>query len=95
MTGAKNFIAYPDCLRLNLPARFATKGINKVHIRLTPDDVYDVEFIRWDARALKADTVAKESEIYAESLTETFRQHTGLEHPHADRLPSPIRRTGG
>lgn len=87
MTGAKNFVLYPDGLRFDLPARFAAKGINKVHITLTPADLYTVEFMRWNARALELQKIATENDIYADMLPETFRSHTGLE----TRMPTVYR----
>ena len=87
MTGAKNFILYEDGLRFDLPARFAAKGINKVHITLTPNDLYTVEFMRWNTRALELQRIAKASDIYADMLPDTFRDHTGLE----TRMPTVYR----
>lgn len=79
MTGAKNFVAHEDGLSFRLPGRpgYTKDGINYVRVRLNALDLYDVEYGRiW---GLKYKKVQQDYALYAENLTESFRQATGLE----------------
>lgn len=79
MTGAKNFMGDANALSFRLPGSggFVKKGINSVKITLNAGDTYDLEFAR--IRGRKITTVATETNIYADSLREVFRLHTGLD----------------
>jgi hypothetical protein len=77
MTGARKFVAGKDGLVFRLPNRFARGGINLVSIRLMPSDLYRVDFMR--VRGGKVESVAVVNDVYADTLLEIFRAHTGLE----------------
>ena len=72
MTGATNFIAYPDSLVFELPRNH--RKIFKVVVRLTPLDVYTMEF--WQRNSVEPSEVAPN--IFNEDLEEVFTRHTGL-----------------
>ena len=87
MTGAKNYTAIPNGLRFRLPGNpgYVRQGINLVTVTLNSLDLYDIEF----GRAWGADYKIKKtcSNVYAENLTDIFRDVTGLE----TRMPRIVR----
>lgn len=74
MTGAKNLLAVKNGLRFRIPK--AKNGINCVSIILTPEDLYDVTYLR--IRGTKVTEVAKDEGIYNDMLRECFERATGL-----------------
>jgi len=76
MTGAKNFSSSGNTLMFRLPSKFALKGINYVTITLDPSDTYSVVFYK--VRGTKAVEISKETDVYCDTLQETFSHHTGL-----------------
>jgi hypothetical protein len=78
MTGAKNFLGGTDRLMFALPARAAKGGINKVVVKLTPADTYDVEFYRLTRGGLNCELIASHTEVYADALRAIFTSETGL-----------------
>lgn len=77
MTGAKDFVAAGDNrLMFRLPARLATKGINKVVIQLEPTDLYTVAFYK--IRGANVTIIDEYQEVYWESLRDIFTEATGL-----------------
>lgn len=80
MTGAKDFVAIERGVQFSFPRAIA--GINKVIIRLTPADLYDIEFgcVRKSrtTHALEYTRRALHDGIYAENLKRIFEKATGL-----------------
>lgn len=81
MTGAKSLLAIGTKegpgLMFALPARFASDGINRVEIILTPENTYDLFFLRvWGK---KVRTVREMRGIYCDNLQSAFTQATGLD----------------
>jgi hypothetical protein len=69
----------PQGLRFSLPAHFAKNGINRVEVKLTPEDTYKVTFSKiGNAPSFKATEVYSADNIYAEDLTRVFERETGL-----------------
>lgn len=79
MTGARNYVGYPDGLTFRLPGSggFCREGINHVEVRLLPSDTYRVIFSR--VRAGKKKEIACVAGVYFDALPEIFRRETGLE----------------
>jgi hypothetical protein len=77
MTGAKLLLAHPSGLSFHLPSNFAEKGINRVRIELTAQDLYDVTFSR--CRGLKSFYEHKVEGLYCDQLRSVFTETTGLE----------------
>ncbi len=77
MTGAKSFVDCGNALMFMLPSRFASKGINKVRITLTPADEYDMEFFKvWGSKCTLVDSVQG---VYCDQLQAIFKDKTGLD----------------
>lgn len=76
MTGSKNFV-YGES-NLSFKVGSGTKnGITHVRITLTPDDLYDMEFLK--IRGMKEPvTVAKHEDIYCDMLQDIFTSETGF-----------------
>ena len=77
MTGANKFLGATDALSFHLP-RGAKDKINFVKIKLTPMDVYDIEFSYYNVRKLKLEPVTNFAGAYAEDLETLFTSATGL-----------------
>lgn len=77
MTGSKNFIDGGDSLQFDI-GRGATNKANKCRVTLTADDLYTVEFFKWNARKLEMTSVGKVTGVYNDMLRETFTSHTGF-----------------
>jgi len=78
MTGAKNFAfdSKDQCGSLIFAIGRNSKGINRVAVTLTADDLYDVTF--YSLRSLKLTTKGEAKGIYADRLRDVFTEHTGL-----------------
>jgi hypothetical protein len=80
MTGARDFVAIDRGVQFSFPKSIA--GINKVIIRLTPADLYDIEFgcVRKmrGGFALEYTRRALHDGIYADNLKRIFEKATGL-----------------
>jgi hypothetical protein len=78
MTGAKDFVALERGLSFGVGKN--AKGVNKVIIRLTDADLYDVEFGR--VRTVKGMPTYKVLDstegAYADMLMDLFEQATGM-----------------
>ena len=94
MTGAKNLMVLRQGLQFDLPARSARDGINKVQVNLTPADLYDMTFFRFDSRSLECREVDAAEGIFAEELREAFTQITGLEVRLPVVRPAPVSQPG-
>jgi hypothetical protein len=77
MTGAKFLLAHESALSFHLPSNFATNGINRVRIDLTPTDLYDMTFMR--ARGLKVFYQSTIEGLNYDQLRTVFTEATGLE----------------
>jgi hypothetical protein len=75
MTGAKNFVAYPDLLQFSIPRN--ASSANQVRVFYEPSsDLYTLEFLR--TKGLKSFGVARFPEVYADQLQPFFTQVTGM-----------------
>ena len=74
MTGSHQFVAMKDGLGMKL--RRNTSGANYLKIKLTPMDVYTMEFI--SIRGEKMTTKKKFESVYNDQLQELFTDATGL-----------------
>lgn len=74
MTGAKNIVALENGIQFSLPR--AKDGINKVVIKLNPQDTYDIEY--WRIRGATFKKVKESKNIGIENLRATFTRDTGL-----------------
>lgn len=79
MTGAKDFVSNGDALRFSLPRGFACNKADRVVISLTADDLYRVEFFKWNARKLESRPVSSHDGIYCDMLRRVFTAETGLD----------------
>ena len=80
MTGATNLVGSKDALSFRLPLNFAKNGINGVRIKLDATDTYTVQFLKVGrAPEHRLTVVDAIDSIYADTLAEVFRSHTGLE----------------
>ena len=74
-TGAKNFVAIENGVQFSI-GKGARDKINKVIIKLTAEDLYDVEFGRvwnFDYREIR-----KVEGIFSEMLMDQFEEQTGF-----------------
>lgn len=78
MTGATEFYAYPDGVSFRIPPRSAKNGINYVHITLTPDALYSIEFWAMNKRAMKYKVKATHLGVSSDQLEAVFTTETGL-----------------
>jgi len=78
MTGAKNFSFDSKDQRGTLMFSIGrnAKGVNRVAVTLTEDDLYNVTF--YSLRSLKLTTKAAVKSIFADQLCDAFTEHTGL-----------------
>lgn len=80
MTGAKDFVAIDRGVQFSFSKGIA--GINKVIIRLTPADLYDIEFgsVRKNRTTHMPEYTrrALHDGIYAENIKRIFEKATGL-----------------
>jgi len=75
MTGANSFAALESGLRFKVPMK-TKNGANMVQVRLTPEDLYDMEFFRvWGNKVTNRGSF---SGVYADQLVEIFEGETGL-----------------
>jgi hypothetical protein len=75
MVGVKESSVIPGGVRIKFKAR-ARNRANAVDIRLNGNDLYDMRFFRiWRTTQTECGTV---TDLYADSLEETFRNATGL-----------------
>lgn len=76
MTGAKNFCKDTQKKALSFKIGKNSNKVNYIIIRLTPLDLYDMDFI--NLRGLKM--VKKEIKgIYSDQLQEAFTENTGMD----------------
>jgi hypothetical protein len=86
MTGSKNFLAIDNGLKMNLAKN--NSGANILTIKLTGDDLYDMEFIKFTSfkfniktmttREEKVETISISEGVYDDKLAEIFTRVTGL-----------------
>ena len=78
MTGAKDFLSLKSGgLQFKLPSRFANQGINFIRIRLTPNDLYEVEFGK--VFRLNYTIIETHNDVYFDELQSLFTRVTGLD----------------
>jgi hypothetical protein len=80
MTGAKDLLAGENYLSMRLPASLTKGRVNKIRILLADNDTYTLETYKFTTRDLASAStpVRQESDVYVESLRETFTAMTGL-----------------
>jgi len=76
MTGSKNFVAGDDYLMFSIPKN--ASPFNKVRVTLTPNDTYNMEFLKVGRLGDVRKTEVYE-DVYADQLQELFRGLTGME----------------
>ena len=74
MIGAKNFVGGKYELSFKIGRN--PKRVSHIRVRLSPDDLYEVEFIR--VRGIKVETVKEWFGVHAESLLTVIESSTGL-----------------
>ena len=74
MLGAKALCGGLDSLSFKIGRN--DKGVTHIRIRLTPDDLYNVEFLR--IRRFEIETLASCDGIYADMLHSVIESETGL-----------------
>ena len=75
MTGAKNFVAYPDLLEFSIPRN--ASSANRVRVFYEPSsDLYTLTFNR--TSGLKSSEIARFEDVYADQLQPLFTQVTGM-----------------
>jgi hypothetical protein len=77
MTGAKNFVADGDAMLLFTIGGGAKSKINRVRVRIMPNDLYQMEFFA--GRMLDLRKVATVADVYADRLAAVFTEHTGFD----------------
>lgn len=79
MTGAKDFVSSgSNSLSFKIPKN--ASGANGVHIQLTEDDTYDVEFVHAKTTGgYERKTVKKLTGVHADQLQSTFKEITGMD----------------
>lgn len=75
MTGASGFVGEREHLRFRIPK--AKQGINVINITLTPEDVYEMTFLR--IRGQTVVEIARSFPVYADQLQDVFTHVTGLD----------------
>lgn len=78
MTGATNFLGSEDSLSIHLRPSTTKGRANRIVIRLTPADLYEVTTYKFNRRTLSATVVESRPEVYAEDLIDAFEEMTGL-----------------
>ena len=78
MTGAKDMIAYPNGIKLRIPARMAKNGINGMSIMLNGSDLYDVQFLKVNMTKQTHVIVSEHHDMFNDQLRELFERETGL-----------------
>jgi hypothetical protein len=78
MAGCKDFVAIDNGVQFSVGQN--AKGVNKVRVILTPQDLYDVEFGRVRrVKGVPTYTVLSKSEgIYNDMLKREFEEATGM-----------------
>lgn len=76
VTGASEFIAWPDALSFKLPASLTRDRINRCYVRLTPADLYHVKFAKLSSKGVKV--VGEFDDVYCDQLQDLFEARTGL-----------------
>lgn len=81
MTGARDFtFDAAGTLTFRLPRGTTTNKATHVRVKLdTVLDLYTVEFLKYNARALRCDLVSSHEMVYADSLRSLFTRATGLD----------------
>jgi len=74
MTGAKNFTAIDSGLSFKIGRN--AKNITHVRVKLTPDDVYTMEFLTVRGTTIK--TPATVCGVYCDMLQAIFTEKTGM-----------------
>lgn len=76
MTGCKNFLGSENSLTFSLPKIY--NGINKVRITLMPNDLYKMEFMKFNRKTLDIVVVSEHNDVYWDQLQDIFTNETGL-----------------
>lgn len=79
MTGARNLITVENGLSFSLPRQreFVKDGISRVTVKLTAEDLYDVEYGKMVG--LKYVPVRKDEGLFCDQLQAFFTRATGLD----------------
>ena len=73
MTGAKNFMSDKKTLYFSIPR---AKGVNRIAVTLTPEDLYDMEFSYFHGGKLTVKNTVRG--VYNDQLESIFTTETGL-----------------
>lgn len=76
MIGAKDFVAIDNGLQFGL--KRASKGINKIIIKLNSLDLYDIELGNYSSRKLEYKTKKVINGVYFDQLKAILEEETGL-----------------
>lgn len=76
MIGAKDFVAIDNGLQFGL--KRASKGINKIIIKLNGLDLYDIELGNYSSRKFEYKTKEIINNVYCDQLKEILESETGL-----------------
>jgi hypothetical protein len=83
MTGAKNFVGDHNSLSFMLPQNMTKDRINVVRVTLTPEDLYEIEYLRVQRPSKRLpggqiDTLHHSKGVFVETMKRDIETNTGL-----------------
>jgi len=72
MTGAKNFVSHSDGLSFRLPRNHIVK------ITLNGNDLYDIDYQKYNSKTLEIQTIEKSGDNYVDMLIDQLEKITKL-----------------
>lgn len=76
LTGAKDFVTGKD--RVTFKIGKNPKKITHVRITLGGNDLYTVQFMKWNGRKAEMNVVKELKSVYNDMLQDVFEENTGL-----------------
>lgn len=76
MTGCRNPAGGANYLSLKL--RRNKSGAGYLKVTLTPEDVYTMEFIKYNTKTFEPEVKVQKEGVYCDNLEEVFTEVTGL-----------------